>query len=157
MIEVSFEAPAEPLAIVATTRLPHPVARVWQAYTEPLFLQRWWAPHGYTNRAAEIDATPGGAWQLVQTDSAGNSFSFYGRVESLERQSLLTRTLVSELFPDVTVRVRVEMAGTAHGTLVATSYVFPDERARAGFLGLGGVERLREELERLDALLLEMR
>ena len=156
MIDISFEAPADPPVLIATARLRHPLARVWTAYTEPLFFQQWWAPHGYTNRRAGADLEVGGGWRVVQQDPEGNAFAFYGRYERIEPRSLLAFTFVSELFPDVTTWMRIDMADTAMGTMVVTSHRFPDDYHRRGYMNLGGVERTREPLEKLDALLRTM-
>lgn len=156
VIEISFEAPAEPLAVVATERMSHSLSRVWTAHTEALFLRQWWAPHGYTNRTADFDPRPGGAWHVLQVDPDGHEFAFYGRVEAVEPQALLVRSLTSELFPEVATTLRIDLAATALGTLVVTSHLFPDERTRTGFVNLGGITRMREASQRLDALLTSM-
>ncbi len=156
-MDISFEVPAEPFVLVETARLAYPVSRVWTAHTEPLFVQQWWAPHGYTNRSVDIDLKPGGSWKVVQADPEGNAFSFYGRYDQVEPRSTVSSTFISELFPDVVTWLRVDMAETPGGTVVATSHRFPDEYHRRGYMNLGGVERMREATERLDALLRTMR
>ncbi|WP_296667902.1 SRPBCC domain-containing protein [Demequina sp.] len=156
MVEISFDVPAEPCVLVETTRLAHPPAQVWTAYTEPIFLRQWWAPHGYTNSEVELDVRPGGPWKVTQADPEGNTFSFYGHFERVEPRSLLACTFISELFPEVLTWLRVDMAGTPTGTAVVTTHRFPDDYHRTGYINLGGVERMRESTERLDALLRTM-
>ncbi|WP_062527115.1 SRPBCC domain-containing protein [Demequina rhizosphaerae] len=155
-MDISFEAPAEPPVLVSTTRLAFPLPRVWTAVTEPLYVQQWWAPHGYVNRSVDMDVEPGGAWRVVQSDPEGNTFSFYGRYDKVEPQSQLTYTFVSELFPDVLTWMRIDMGETPAGTMLVTSHMFPDDYHRTGYLNLGGVARMRESAERLEALLRSM-
>lgn len=155
-MDITFEVPAEPPVLVQTARLAHPVSRVWTAYTEPLFVKQWWAPHGYTNGVVDMDVEPGGAWRVVQADPEGNTFAFYGRYERVEPRALIAFTFVSEIFPDVLTWMRVDMGATPAGTMVVTSHRFPDDYHRTGFLNLGGVARMREASERLDALLRTM-
>ncbi|WP_062389115.1 SRPBCC domain-containing protein [Demequina iriomotensis] len=155
-MEISVEAPAEPPVLVASLRMPFPVARVWTAVTEPLYIQQWFAPHGYANRSVEMEVSPGGAWRLLQMDPEGNTFTFYGRYDTVERESRVRFSLISELFPDVVTYLRVEMAGSTAGTMMVVSHLFPSDYHRTAYINLGGVARLREPLERLDAMLRTM-
>ncbi|WP_062465334.1 SRPBCC family protein [Demequina soli] len=155
-MDISFEAPAEPPVLVATARLAAPLSRVWTAVTEPLYVQQWWAPHGYVNRSVEMDVEPGGSWRVVQNDPEGNTFTFYGRFDRVEPQALLSYSYISELFPDVVTYMRWDMGATPAGTMLVGSHLFPDDYHRTGFLHLGGVARMREAAERLDDLLRSM-
>ncbi|SEJ66567.1 SRPBCC family protein [Demequina mangrovi] len=155
-MDISVEAPAEPPVLVATLRMPFPLSRVWTAVTEPLYIQEWFAPHGYTNRSVEMDVSPGGAWRMSQMDPEGNAFAFYGRFDIVERESRLRFSQTSEIFPDVTTWLRVEMAGSPAGTMMVVSHLFPSDYHRTAYLNLGGLARLREPLERLDTLLRSM-
>lgn len=152
-MDVSFEVPAEPSVLVQTALLKFPVARVWSAYTEPLYLQQWWGPHGYVNREVELDVTVGGTWRVIQSDPEGNTFAFYGRYSQVDTGALLAFTFTSEVFPDVLTWMRVDMDETAAGTAVVTTHRFPDDYHRRGYLHLGGIERMRESTERLEAFL----
>ncbi|WP_062304103.1 SRPBCC family protein [Demequina subtropica] len=155
-MDISVEAPAEPAVLVATVRLPFPVARVWTAVTEPLYIQQWFAPHGYSNRSVDMDVSPGGHWRLVQVDPEGNSFTFYGRYDKVEREARVSFSHISELFPDVLTWIRVEMAGAPIGTMMKVSHLFPTEYHRTAYLNMGGLARLREPLERLETMLRSM-
>ena len=155
-MDISFEAPAEPSVIVATARYAFPVARIWTAFTEPLYLQQWWGPHGYVNRTVDMDVMVGGAWRVVQSDPEGNTYSLYGRFERVDPQQTLAFTYMWELFPDVVTWMRVDMAESTAGTRVVISHRFPDDYHRNGFLSLGGIARMRESAERLDGLLRSM-
>lgn len=157
MVDVVFDAPAEPYALVATARLNAPVEKVWSAHIEALYVQRWWAPEGYLNREVEVHAVEGGSWRVVQVDPEGNAFSFYGRFEKVEPAHLLQYTFTSELFPDVRTWVRVEMTAAPTGTVLVTTHVFPDLFHRDGYIHLDGMDRMREPIERLAALLRTMR
>ncbi|MDN4483351.1 SRPBCC family protein [Demequina lignilytica] len=157
MVDVVFDAPAEPYALVATARLNAPVEKVWTAHIEALYVQQWWAPAGYINREVEINATEGGAWRVVQSDPEGNAFSFFGRFEKVEPLRLLQCTFTAELFTEVRTHMRIEMSPTQGGTVLVTSHIFPDLYHRDGFIHLGGMDRMREPIQRLAALLRTMR
>jgi len=48
-----------------TRLLDVPVERVWQAWTDPAELQKWWGPRGVTNPTCEWEARPGGKINVV--------------------------------------------------------------------------------------------
>jgi uncharacterized protein YndB with AHSA1/START domain len=41
-----------------------PPARVFRAWIDPQQMAQWWGPKGYTAPVCELDARPGGAWQV---------------------------------------------------------------------------------------------
>ncbi len=57
-------APAVPAGttkdLVVTRVLDAPVDRVWQAWTSPAHVMRWWGPAGFTSPVAEMDVRVGG-------------------------------------------------------------------------------------------------
>jgi uncharacterized protein YndB with AHSA1/START domain len=53
-------APAEK-ALVITRVFDAPRHRVWDAWTDPKQMAKWWGPHGFTNPVFEMDVRPGGA------------------------------------------------------------------------------------------------
>ncbi|HMC97028.1 MAG TPA: SRPBCC domain-containing protein, partial [Flavobacteriales bacterium] len=42
-----------------------PRALVFEAWTDPLRMARWWGPHQMTNPVCEMDVRPGGKWRIV--------------------------------------------------------------------------------------------
>ena len=38
---------------------------VWQVYTDPDHIARWWGTHGSTTEVLEMDLRPGGSWHYV--------------------------------------------------------------------------------------------
>ena len=52
-------------ADVVLTRTFHaPRALVWQVWTDPDHLAKWWGPHTFSNPLVEIDLRPGGALRV---------------------------------------------------------------------------------------------
>jgi uncharacterized protein YndB with AHSA1/START domain len=56
-----------------------PRERVWQAFTDPTIVPRWWGPHGTTTTVAEMDVRPGGAWRYVSSAPDRDDVSFFGK------------------------------------------------------------------------------
>ena len=55
-----------------------PREQVWQAFTDPEIVPRWWGPHGTTTTVAEMDVRPGGKWRYVSRASDRDDVEFYG-------------------------------------------------------------------------------
>jgi uncharacterized protein YndB with AHSA1/START domain len=51
--------------IVITRLFEAPPERVFEAWTAPEHLARWWGPEGFTNPVCEMDVRVGGAWRIV--------------------------------------------------------------------------------------------
>ena len=51
--------------LTLTRVLDAPRQLVFQAWTDPVHLKRWWGPHGFTAPACEVDLRVGGAWRIV--------------------------------------------------------------------------------------------
>jgi uncharacterized protein YndB with AHSA1/START domain len=51
--------------IISTREFDAPREHVFQAWTAPELLARWWGPEGFTNTFHEFDLRPGGTWRFV--------------------------------------------------------------------------------------------
>lgn len=61
-----------------------PPERLYRAFLDPDAMAKWSAPHGFTGRVHEIDATVGGGYKMSFTNfSTGESHSFGGRYQEL--------------------------------------------------------------------------
>ena len=156
MIKISFEVTDAPARLIVTELMPYPLPRVWLAETEGLYVKQWWAPTDYENDEVDITTVEGGSWRILQRDPEGNQFSFYGKVESVEHEQRLALSLVSELWPDSTVRIGQDFIAREGGTIVVTTYEFESDADLTTYLGVGGQDRLREASTRLDALLAQI-
>jgi len=49
-----------------------PPERVFNAWTDPAILVKWWGPEGYTTPDCDMDVRPGGAWRTRMTGPDGD-------------------------------------------------------------------------------------
>jgi uncharacterized protein YndB with AHSA1/START domain len=59
-----FDIPPD-CEIVTSRLLNVPREIAFRAWTDPLILQRWWGPAGFTNTFYEFDPVPGGKWKFM--------------------------------------------------------------------------------------------
>jgi uncharacterized protein YndB with AHSA1/START domain len=156
MIKISFEVTDAPPRLTVTEFLSFPLASVWLARTEALYVQRWWAPADYDNVDINLTTEIGGPWRVVQRDPQGNQYAFYGRVEEVTPQERLTITITSEFFPQATTQLTQQFFERDAGTVVVSTYLFGSDEELQAYLNLGGMDRLRGASGRLDTLLSQL-
>ena len=74
--------------IISSRVLDFQRERVFQAFTDPGQLARWWGPNGFTNTFYEFDLRPGGTWRFVMHGPDGVDYpnhSVFVEVVPLER------------------------------------------------------------------------
>lgn len=70
--------PADETDLVLSRDLDAPRARVWQAWTDPRHLARWWGPEGFRTRVESLDLRPGGRWRYVMIAPDGAEYPSVG-------------------------------------------------------------------------------
>jgi uncharacterized protein YndB with AHSA1/START domain len=71
MTVVSVVKDADARTLTVTARFDAPIARVWQIWSDPRQLERWWGPPGYPATVLEHDLAPGGTIRYVMTGPDG--------------------------------------------------------------------------------------
>jgi uncharacterized protein YndB with AHSA1/START domain len=66
-IDSATPAPANEMEreVTITRLFDAPRVLVFEAWTNPQHLARWWGPKGFSNPVCEADVRPGGAWRIV--------------------------------------------------------------------------------------------
>jgi uncharacterized protein YndB with AHSA1/START domain len=75
-ISSATTAPAHDMEreVIITRLFNAPRALVFQAWTDPQHLARWWGPKGFSNPVCEADVRPGGAWRIVMRGPDGTEY-----------------------------------------------------------------------------------
>ena len=51
---------------------------MYQVWTDPDHLARWWGPQGFTTTIHQMDVRPGGSWRYAMRGPDGNDYPFDG-------------------------------------------------------------------------------
>ena len=135
--------------IVYERVLAAPRKLVFEAFTDPRRLERWWGPEGFTSRFEAFDPRPGGAWRLVMRGPDGAEYPNEWEFVAIERPG---RIALRHLRPMHAFLLTVTLA--EHSGSTALTW-----RMRLGsaeeVATLGGVIAAANEqnLDRLEALL----
>lgn len=65
---------AEANQVIITRIFDAPVERVWQAWTDPALVAKWWGPKDFTAPHIEIDLREGGKYLYAMHGPAGTEF-----------------------------------------------------------------------------------
>lgn len=166
------------LSLVLSRTFDAPVARLWQCWTRPDVMARWWGPHGM-RATATLDVRPGGAFSLVMHAADGADYPMRGEyLEVVENQRLVMEMhlddhpaswhdYLAEQFtkaggaedtlPSLTVTTVVTFAADSPGTtLLTVEQVFATQAEREAFDGMGSADGWRQSFEKLDKCLTDL-
>lgn len=65
---------SEDLSVITSRVFNYPQMDIFDAWTNPRKLAKWWGPNGFTNTFNEHDPTPGGRWRFVMQGPDGTDY-----------------------------------------------------------------------------------
>jgi uncharacterized protein YndB with AHSA1/START domain len=130
-----------------------PRDRVFQAFTNPELIPRWWGPRGVTTTVDKMEVRVGGDWRFV-CDGPDGTTAFRGTYREISPPGLVEQTFEWEGMPGHVLVERAEFEDLGDGrTKVTTRSLFHTTEERDGMLASGMEGGLTESYERLDELL----
>ena len=88
--------------ILITRDFDAPRDLVYQAYTTPELVKRWWAGQRGEMMLTEIDLQVGGSWRYVMTTNDGQEVGFHGEFREIVPNERLVMTEIYEGMPEGT-------------------------------------------------------
>lgn len=128
-----------------------PRARVFQAFTDPDQITRWFGPQGFTTETLEIDIREGGRWRFVYTGPNGTRWENRMVFLRVEPPALLEMEHGSDLDDDpARFRTTITFDEQSDGKCVLTMrQLHPTKEQRDGGIGFGAVELGYQTLDKL--------
>ena len=143
--------------IVVTRTFNGPARIVFEAWTKPELLERWWAPKsfGLTMISCEADVRVGGTYRLVfRHDAFPEPMTFFGRyIEVTPHSRLVWTNEEGEGGGQVTTVTLEEKGGK---TLLVMHDLYPSKEALDAAIASGSTSGTGETFEQLDELLLTL-
>lgn len=139
------------LVFSRTLRAPPDV--VFEAWTQPEHLRRWWAPasRGVTLVTCDVDLRPGGAYRWVIGRGDTERYAFSGKYIEITPPSRLVYTQSFEPMPGEAV-VTVTFTEKGGQTLLHAHELYPSKEALDAAVSSGMEDGARETLDLLDDL-----
>ena len=146
--------------IVISRAFDGPARIVFEAWTKPELVKRWWAPKSHCVELVSCDADVrvGGAYRYVLKQEGQDPFAFSGKYTEVTPHSRLVYTQIfepmahaGELIITVTFD---ERGGKTH---LVSHELYPSEEAREAALAAGMEHGMRETMDQLDDLVRALR
>jgi uncharacterized protein YndB with AHSA1/START domain len=139
---------------VVTRTFNGPARLVFEAWTKPELLKRWWTPKstGMSMLSCEADVRVGGKYRFVFRHGASEPMAFFGRYLEVTPHSRLVWTNEEGDGGEAITTVTFEEKGGK--TFLVVRELHPSKEARDAAIGFG--EGLRETFEQLDELLVTL-
>jgi len=136
--------------------------RVWQLWSDPRQLERWWGPPSYPATFTKHDLIPGGRVEYHMTGPEGDQPHAYWEVQEVDPpNSLVVRDGFANEdgspdteMPTNELRVTIEDAGAGRTRMSIVS-IFPSTEAMEQVLGLGMEEGLTLAVGQIEEILAE--
>lgn len=168
MSETTFTVGSDKQSLIVERVFPASRHKVWEAYSNPQILARWWGPVGWETEIRHFDFTVGGYWHYCMRCVDKNQGDFYG-MESWGRGSyteISPMDLISqedafsnssgEINPDMPVsRTTVRFQEEEGQTRLISQSHYESEAALQQVLEMGMEEGFRQTLDNLERLLLD--
>jgi uncharacterized protein YndB with AHSA1/START domain len=141
--------------LVVTRTVNGPARLVFDAWTKPELLERWWAPKSFPIEllSVEADVRVGGRYRLV-FGYQGSTMEFFGRYLEVTPHSRLVWTNDEGDGGGTVTTVTFEEAGGTTRLVVHDRY--PSREALDDALASGSTSGMPEALGQLDELLVEL-
>ena len=139
--------------LVLTRTFNGPARIVFDAWTRPELLKRWWVPKsaGMSLLFCEADVRVGGTYRFVFSHGGSEPMAFFGKYLEVTPHSRLVWTNEESNEGSVTTVTFEEKGGK---TLLVLHDLYPSKEALDA--GIGMADGLRETFEQLDELLVTL-
>lgn len=136
----SADAGLEARSIITTREFDTPRELVWEAWTDPKHLSKWWGPTGFTTTTSAFDMSPGGVWRFVMHGPDGRDYQNRVVFKDIVRPERLTYShgdadkelfKVDVTFEDIGGRTRLTMHAV-FPTVEAREFVAKEHKAVEG-------------------------
>lgn len=108
-----FNVPAE-CEIVSSREIHATPEVVFQAWTDPSILQKWWGPKGFTNTFKEFDLRPGGKWVFTMHGPEKGNYENECMFLKIENPNLIAWDRISQPLFRVVTTFEKTTSGTTH-------------------------------------------
>jgi uncharacterized protein YndB with AHSA1/START domain len=155
---------AQALKLVVEADFAATPERVWQLWSDPRQLERWWGPPSYPATVDAHDLRVGGRVEYHMTGPSGDQPRGYWEVDEVDPPHRLVfrdgfanddGTPNLEL-PGTTATVTITDAGSGRTRMTIES-LFPSPEAMEQILAMGVEEGLTQAIGQIDAILAEQR
>jgi uncharacterized protein YndB with AHSA1/START domain len=138
--------------ILITREFDAPRHLVWQAWTEPELIGRWWSGNRGETTVAEIDLRVGGTWRCVMVTDDGFVAAFHGEYREIVPNERIVATEVYEGMPEAEALNTVTFAEADGRTTLTMLVEHASKEARDAHIASGMEAGMREAMDMLEGV-----
>jgi uncharacterized protein YndB with AHSA1/START domain len=157
---ISVVKDADARTMTVTARFDAPIARVWQVWSDPRQLERWWGPPMYPATVTEHDLARGGTVTYYMTGPEGERHGGWFRVRAvdpphnLELDAGFADADGNAIPETLTAVIRVALSQPAGGgTHMTITTAWASDEAMEQMLATGMEAGMTAAVGQIDALL----
>jgi uncharacterized protein YndB with AHSA1/START domain len=149
--------------ILITREFDAPRHLVWEAWTTPELVKRWWHAKRGEVRVAEIDLRVGGMWRYVAVTDDGFEVAFHGEYREIVPNERLVSTETYEGVPEGVTEEQATTLNTAtfteqDGRTTLTVLVqAPSKETRDAIIESGMEAGMQDALDLLEEVAISLR
>ena len=142
--------------LVVTRTFNGPARLVFEAWTKPELMRRWWVPKssGLTLLSCEMDVRVGGTYRLVFQVDPTTTMAFFGRYLEVTPPTCLVWT--NEEGGDVTLVTTVTFEDDGGRTRLVVHDLYPSKKALDAAVASGATNWNAETFDQLDDLVVTL-
>jgi uncharacterized protein YndB with AHSA1/START domain len=162
MTVTAIDKDPEARTMRVTAEYDVPVDRVWQLWSDPRLLERWWGPPTYPATVDEYDLSPGGHVAYHMTGPEGDeprghwTFHVVDPPHHLELENGFADDAGKPDPTMPTMNMKVDITATDAGSRMSITTTFPSAEAMEQLLAMGMEEGMSGALGQTDAILTEL-
>jgi uncharacterized protein YndB with AHSA1/START domain len=155
----SVDTDYDSLTVTLIADFDNPIEQVWELWSDPRKLERWWGPPGYPATVEKHNLSPGGEVSYLMTGPDGDKHRGVWRVTVVDPPTALE---FADAFADAdgapladapTSNVAVRLVERDGGTRMEICMTFETREDMERIVGMGTVEGLRQAVSQMDGLL----
>lgn len=139
--------------IVLTRVFDAPRSLVFDAFSKPELLKRWFGPHGWSLVACEVDFRVGGGFRFIMRDTDGKEMGMRGTYKEIAPPERSVHIESFDEFPGEAQVTAVFVEKDGKTTLTAT-VLYPSKEVRDAVIQSGMEHGAAESYDKLAAMLL---
>lgn len=135
--------------MIVTRLFDAPRQLVWDAWSKPEMMRKWWGPKHFTTPVADLDFRKGGAYRIVMRAPDGTDFPFHGHFLEVNPIDRIVFDSIIENLKDTQLVTTVTFTDEGKKTRVTVRQQRPADPAASA----GQFQGWSETLEKLAAAL----
>jgi uncharacterized protein YndB with AHSA1/START domain len=159
MTITSVDMDYDSLTITLIAEFDNPVDQVWELWSDPRKLERWWGPPGYPATVEKHALTPGGEVSYFMTGPEGDQYRGIWRVTSVDPRASLQFTEACEdsdgtpLEDSPVSEISVRLLEHERGTRMEIRMTLETREDMDRIVDRGTVEGLKQSIGQMHGLL----